>query len=130
MEPLAPVIIPLHHQPLPTNVPISRDAPRRRQKDISVAEPTLHPLLEQLHDVHLARAPEDRNRRLARLRNVEEVVQQRLPGVIREHVEFVDDEDYGLGRHALFYARDLGGVGEEGEEGGQRVCIILSQGCC
>lgn len=83
-----------------------------------VAEPTLHPLLQHLHDVHLARAPEDRNRRLARLSDVEEVVQQRLAGVVREHVELVDDEDDGLGGHALFYARDLGGVGEQGEEGG------------
>ena len=104
MEPRAPGIIGLNYQPLLADLPVRRDTPCRRQKDMSVAEPTLHPLLKHLHDVHLARAPEDCNRRLARLRNVEEVVQQRLPGVIREHVELVDDEDDGLGRHALFCA--------------------------
>ena len=128
MEPLAPGIIRLNHQSLLADIPVRRDTPRRRQKNMSVTEPTLHPLLKHLYDVHLACAPEDCNRRLSRLCNVEQVIQQRLSGVVREHVELVDDEDDGLRCHALFYARDLGGVGEEREKGGQRVRVVLSQG--
>jgi hypothetical protein len=63
----------------------------------TVAEAGLDAFLEAVGDVHFARQAEHGDGRLFGLGDVEEVVEERLPGVGRELVELVEHEDHGDG---------------------------------
>ena len=110
-------------EPLLAHVPVRRQAFWQRQIDISVTETTLDSLLEALDHVNSGRQPQNRNRRLSGLSNVEEIVKKRLPSVRRKQVEFVYDEYDGPGRHAMLGFRYLGGVRQEREQRGHGISI-------
>jgi hypothetical protein len=50
------------------------------------------------------------------LRNVEEVVEQRLPGMRGEEVKLVDHKDDRFGRYAVLSLCYLGGMGQQSEK--------------
>ena len=67
-----------------------------RHMNPSMTEATLDSLLQALHNIHSRTTSDDRYRRLLRLRDIEEVVEQRLPRMQREEVELVQYNDHTL----------------------------------
>lgn len=70
----------------------------RRHVQPSVTETTLDAFLEKVHDVHARTASHDRDRSLLCLRDIEEIIQERLTWVEGEEIELVEHKDDALGR--------------------------------
>lgn len=92
-----------------------------------MAEPALDALLQRLRHVQPGRQAQHGDGRLARLRHVQQIVQQRLTRVRGEEVEFVEDEEDGFGGFVggrRGQGAELAWVGEERDEGGERVGVV------
>ncbi len=104
-----------------------------------MAEAAPNAFLKRVDDGETRGEADHRDGCFARLRNVEEIVQQRLAGMSSEEVEFGEEEDDGL-RCSFLLRRDrwirgggwgegegegeLGWVREEGEERGECVGVV------
>lgn len=76
-------------------VQVPREGHVTQQVDLTVGEPRLDPLLQQLQNVQSAGEANNRCRRLGGLGHVQQVVEQRLVPVVGEQVELVQDEQQG-----------------------------------
>lgn len=102
-----------------------RERFRERQVHVPVAEAALDTFFQAVSNVDARCETQDNDGSFARLRNVEQVVQEGLAGVLGEQVEFIYDEDDSFGNLLCHFTGLLGGMREQSEERCQRVSIVL-----
>lgn len=119
----------IHQQILPYNILKRRQSLRLADMNPPMAKPTLHSLLQTLHTIRSRTTSNDSDRRLPALRNVKQIIQQRLPWMRSEEVELIKDKNHALRDDLLGDVldgpniRDLLGLAEQAQQAGHGVRI-------